>query len=142
METTKKPSNKIADIVRLQRMLKKWKKAADSHKGSGDKKRNGVPKGFLSVSVGEEMRRFVIPTAHLGHRAFLSLLKEAEEEFGFQHEGVLRIPCAASLFESILEVVEKEKKKKRKGKEVYGSCSAEADVMDRFRRQTQKPICG
>ncbi|CAA6672134.1 unnamed protein product [Spirodela intermedia] len=105
METTKKTSNKIADIVRLQRMLKKWKKAADSHKGSGDKKRNGVPKGFLSVSVGEEMRRF-----------------EAEEEFGFQHEGVLRIPCAASLFESILEVVEKEKKKKRRARK----CTAAA----------------
>ena len=118
-------------------MLKKWKRETDSRTNSG------VPKGFLSVRVGEEMKRFVIPTAYLGHRVFLSLLKEAEEEFGFQHEGVLRIPCSVSLFESILEVVDKDKSKKRKkGKEAHASCSAEVNMAaDRFRLRTQKPIC-
>lgn len=72
MEGTNKPGNKIAEIVRLQWTLKKWKKAADSHKGSSDKKSNGILKGFISICMGEEMRRFVIRTAHLGHRAFLS----------------------------------------------------------------------
>lgn len=53
---------------------------------------NAVPKGFLAVHVGEEMKRFVIPTNYLSHQAFSVLLKEAEEEFGFQQEGILRIP--------------------------------------------------
>lgn len=34
-------------------------------------------------------------------------MREAEEEFSFQQEGVLKIPCEVLLFERILEVVEK-----------------------------------
>ncbi|KAL2896673.1 Auxin-responsive protein SAUR71 [Bienertia sinuspersici] len=67
---------------------------------------NNVPKGFLAVHVGVEMKRFVIPTNYLSHQAFCTLLKEAEEEFGFQQEGVLRIPCEVEVFENILRSVE------------------------------------
>ena len=65
-----------------------------------------VPKGYLAVCVGLELRRFVIPTEYLGHQAFHILLREAEEEFGFEQTGVLRIPCEVSVFESILKIVE------------------------------------
>lgn len=68
---------------------------------------DSVPKGSLAVCVGKELKRFVIPTEYLSHRAFEILLREAEEEFGFQQEGVLRIPCEVPLFERILEFVEK-----------------------------------
>ncbi|KAG2722429.1 hypothetical protein I3760_02G128300 [Carya illinoinensis] len=64
-----------------------------------------VPKGFLAVCVGKELKRFIIPTQYLGHQAFGTLLREAEEEFGFQQEGVLKIPCQVSVFEKILKVV-------------------------------------
>ncbi|KAJ8451326.1 hypothetical protein Cgig2_014098 [Carnegiea gigantea] len=67
---------------------------------------NAVPKGFLAVHVGEEMKRFVIPTNYLSHQAFSVLLKEAEEEFGFQQEGILRIPCEVDVFESILKMLD------------------------------------
>uniref|UniRef100_A0A7C9DVH1 Uncharacterized protein n=1 Tax=Opuntia streptacantha TaxID=393608 RepID=A0A7C9DVH1_OPUST len=67
---------------------------------------NAVPKGFLAVDVGEDMKRFVIPTSYLSHQAFSVLLKEAEEEFGFQQEGVLRIPCEEEVFQNILKVVD------------------------------------
>lgn len=67
---------------------------------------NAIPKGFLAVDVGEDMKRFVIPTSYLSHQAFSVLLREAEEEFGFQQEGVLRIPCEADVFQNILKVVE------------------------------------
>ena len=67
---------------------------------------SAVPKGFLAVHVGEEMKRFVIPTNYLSHQAFSVLLKEAEEEFGFQQEGILRIPCEVAVFENILKAVE------------------------------------
>ncbi|XP_010928766.1 auxin-induced protein 6B-like [Elaeis guineensis] len=143
-----KKANKITEIVRLQQMLKKWKKLAVAPKSnsksikflkrtlsfsdtssasSGD-----VPKGYLAVCVGEEMQRFVIPTEYLGHRAFAVLLREAEEEFGFQQEGVLRIPCEVSVFESILKVVEK-------NKEGVCYCSSEADIAQAH--HPPKPMC-
>lgn len=151
MDTARKPGNKITEIVRLQQMLKKWKKLAASPKSNGKKgigflKRTlsfsdtsgaaasgEVPKGFLAVCVGEEMRRYVIPTEYLSHRAFVALLREAEEEFGFQHEGVLRIPCEVSVFEAILEVVEDKKK------EAYYYCSSEAEMAQSH--LPPKPIC-
>lgn len=119
----KKP-NKDRQRVGLQQILKKWRSLANAvrpSKGMGFLKRTltfysrssttlvpgdvAVPKGFLAVCVGEELKRFVIPTGYLGHRAFGILLRGAEEEFGFQQEGVLRIPCEVTLFEEILKVV-------------------------------------
>uniref|UniRef100_A0ACD5TCN4 Uncharacterized protein n=1 Tax=Avena sativa TaxID=4498 RepID=A0ACD5TCN4_AVESA len=101
-------SNKIRDIVRLQQLLRKWKRLAlapKAGKHSGGGGAAGVPKGFFAVCVGEEMKRFVIPTEYLGHWAFEELLREAEEEFGFRHEGALRIPCDVEVFEGILRLV-------------------------------------
>ena len=129
-----KKSNKIRDIVRLQQILKKWRKLANSSKTTSSSSRksikflkrtlsssdysnirgdassnNVVPKGYLAVCVGEELKRFVIPTQYLGHHAFHILLREAEEEFGFQQTGVLRIPCDVCVFENILKMVEEKK---------------------------------
>ncbi|KAF0894136.1 hypothetical protein E2562_034873 [Oryza meyeriana var. granulata] len=143
-----KKSNKITEIVRLQQMLKKWRKlsaapkdAAIAGNGSGNGGASGggeskakkflkrtlsftdsgpssgggspagtPPRGHLAVCVGPSMQRFVIPTEYLKHRAFAALLREAEEEFGFHQEGVLRIPCEVPAFEAILKAVEKNKK--------------------------------
>ncbi|XP_031505683.1 protein SMALL AUXIN UP-REGULATED RNA 9-like [Nymphaea colorata] len=119
---SKKP-NKIRDIVRLQQLGKKWRKLANAPKNSGKKgisflkrtlsfsdasRMGDVPKGYLAVCAGKEMKRFIIPTDYLSHYAFVELLKEAEEEFGFQNEGVLRIPCDADVFERILKMVEED----------------------------------
>lgn len=132
-----KKSNKIREIVRLQQILRKWRKLANSPKTStgGNNNNNSasksikflkrtlslsdnplhnaststVPKGYLAVCVGEELKRFVIPTDYLSHQAFHILLREAEEEFGFQQTGVLRIPCEVTVFESILKMVEQKK---------------------------------
>ncbi|CAL5210444.1 unnamed protein product [Lathyrus oleraceus] len=137
-----KKSNKIREIVKLQQILKKWKKVAtnastnnnsnsnnSSSSGSSSSSSKGikflkrtlslndvsisnvdiVPKGFLAVCVGKELKRFIIPMDYLKHQAFEVLLHEAEEEFGFQQEGVLKIPCQVSMFEKILKVVEDKK---------------------------------
>lgn len=130
-----KKSNKIREIVRLQQILKKWRRLANSSKATATtnlatstttttsksmkflkrtlslSEREGgssnvVPKGYLAVCVGEELKRFTIPTEYLGHQAFQILLREAEEEFGFQQTGVLRIPCEVAAFQSILKMVE------------------------------------
>ncbi|KAJ6717328.1 AUXIN-INDUCED PROTEIN-LIKE-RELATED [Salix purpurea] len=134
-----KKSNKISDIVRLQQILKKWRKAANAPKSSSSSStssgnasksikfikrtlsftdlslaaasssNDAVPKGYLAVCVGKQLKRYIIPTEYLGHQAFGILLREAEEEFGFQQEGVLKIPCEVAVFEKILKVVEEKK---------------------------------
>lgn len=138
MDIHPKKPNKIRDIVRLQQILKKWRKLANSHSSSSSSKPSSinqflkrtlslndrsstnttstecsndnssgtsVPKGYLAVSVGEEQKRFVIPTEYLGRHAFHALLRKAEEEFGFEQTGVLRIPCEVSVFENVLKMV-------------------------------------
>ncbi|CAI9114586.1 OLC1v1015340C1 [Oldenlandia corymbosa var. corymbosa] len=164
MNSSNKSSNKITEIVRLQQILKKWKKLAikghakntttrrsilgssssstvaagsppsatpapssssnisktskflkktlsfsetSSSSTSSDNVRMVVPKGYLAVCVGkEELKRFVIPMEYLGHQAFALLLREAEEEFGFQQEGVLQLPCEVPVFENILKMMD------------------------------------
>ncbi|CAL9753852.1 unnamed protein product, partial [Musa acuminata subsp. burmannicoides] len=110
-----KANSKLAVPVMLRQVLKKWKKLAIAPGNSSKKflhKTHGVPKGFLAVRVGEEMKRFVIPTTYLHHHAFRVLLGEAEEEFGFQQEGALRMPCEVAAFERTLEVVQQQKKQR------------------------------
>ncbi|CAM8913385.1 unnamed protein product [Rhodiola kirilowii] len=176
-----KKSNKITDIVKLQRILKKWRRIADSSKNnktpgsgggsSGSSNSNGskgisflkrtlsfnnnvalsgsssdtVPKGYISVCVGEEMKKFHIPMDYLGHQAFGLLLREAEEEFGFQQEGVLRIPCDVSMFESILKVIEKKQnvfftqEYMFGGDDSIGYCSSESQHSQHH--HPQSPLC-
>ncbi|TQE12519.1 hypothetical protein C1H46_001910 [Malus baccata] len=167
-----KKSNKIREIVRLQQILKKWKKLANASKNTTttnsssantivmnnvnstttSTSSNGssksmkffkrtlsftdvsaaqndiVPKGFLAMCVGKELKRFIIPTEYLGHQAFRILLQEAEEEFGFQQEGVLKIPCEVSVFEKILKMVE-EKREVFSLHNEFGFINAEKDMI-------------
>jgi SAUR family protein len=121
--------NKMTDIVRLHQLLKKWKRFAIASKISIS---TSVPKGCFAVCVGEQMKRSVVPTECLNHVAFVDLLREAEEEFGFEQEGILRIPCDVSVFESVLQFVMK--KKNGFGSIVY--CSMEVDrISAQYRLQ-------
>ncbi|KAK2435172.1 auxin-induced protein 15A [Trifolium repens] len=59
----------------------------------------GVPKGYLAVYVGEEMKRFVIPVSYLNQSSFQDLLSQPEEQFGFDHPtGGITIPCREDVF--------------------------------------------
>nr|KYP49576.1 Auxin-induced protein 6B [Cajanus cajan] len=61
-----------------------------------------VPKGYLSVYVGEKQKRFVIPVSYLNQPSFQDLLSQAEEEFGYDHPtGGLTIPCSEDVFQRI-----------------------------------------
>lgn len=71
-----------------------------------------VPKGYLAVYVGQELRRFIIPTSHLSHHLFKVLLEKAEEEFGFDHGGGLTIPCEIETFKYLLKCIEVENQHK------------------------------
>ncbi|GER46741.1 SAUR-like auxin-responsive protein family [Striga asiatica] len=69
--------------------------------GVGRREAAGVPKGCLAVTIGreeEERRRFVIPVAYVNHPLFARLLGEAEEEYGFEQEGPINIPCHVEEF--------------------------------------------
>ncbi|KAK8476420.1 hypothetical protein V6N13_065908 [Hibiscus sabdariffa] len=170
-----KKSNKIRQIVRLQQILKRWKTVANAPKnsttattatsgsGSGSGSRSikflkrtlsftdvnseGIPKGFLAVCVGRELKRFIIPTEYLGHQAFRILLRRAEEEFGFQQEGVLKIPCEVAVFEKILEAVQHKREEHgillnelglgiNVDKEIVASCSPDCDFTPSHHPQT------
>ncbi|KAJ3690582.1 hypothetical protein LUZ61_019746 [Rhynchospora tenuis] len=53
-----------------------------------------VPKGHFTVYVGDNRKRFVIPTAYLRDPMFLTLMRRVEEEFGFDNKlGGITIPC-------------------------------------------------
>jgi SAUR family protein len=176
-----KKSNKIREIVRLQQILKKWRRIANSSKTTTTSttttnnitssksmkflkrtlslseregtittsSNNGsVPKGYLAVCVGEELKRFIIPTEYLSHQAFQILLREAEEEFGFQQTGVLRIPCEVTVFESTLKIVEDGKKNDKFSnqecrplsiEEMMGFCSLENQLA--CSHHPQSPLC-
>ncbi|XP_075666090.1 auxin-responsive protein SAUR27 [Castanea sativa] len=69
---------------------------------SGSQTSMRVPKGFLAVYVGPQLRRFVIPTSYLSMPDFRGLMDMVAEEFGFDQEGGLRIPCEEEDFEKIL----------------------------------------
>ncbi|KAL1547862.1 auxin-responsive protein SAUR50-like [Salvia divinorum] len=69
-----------------------------------------VPRGYLAVYVGPELRRFIIPTSYLRDPLFKVLLDKAEEEFGFDHSGGLTIPCEIETFKYLLQCMENHRK--------------------------------
>lgn len=66
----------------------------------------GIPRGYLAVYVGPELRRFIIPTSYLSDPLFKKLLEKVEEEFGFDHSGGLTIPCEIETFKFLLQCME------------------------------------
>ncbi|KAK6919923.1 Small auxin-up RNA [Dillenia turbinata] len=63
-----------------------------------------IPKGCLAIKVGqgEQQQRFVVPVMYFNHPLFIQLLKEAEEEYGFEQKGTITIPCQVEEFRYVL----------------------------------------
>ncbi|XP_042055388.1 auxin-responsive protein SAUR50-like [Salvia splendens] len=51
----------------------------------------------------EKPTRFVLELSVLKHPPFLRLLQLAEDEFGFQHDGALNLPCQPEELHRILQ---------------------------------------
>lgn len=49
------------------------------------------------------MERFEVRTEFLGHPIFIEFLQRSAQEYGYDQQGVLRIPCPVSLFERVLD---------------------------------------
>ncbi|KAK8583292.1 hypothetical protein V6N13_021999 [Hibiscus sabdariffa] len=74
------------------------------HHHQGKKQARDVPKGCLAIKVGshgEEQQRFVVPVFYFNHPLFIQLLKEAEEEYGFDQKGTITIPCHVEEFRNV-----------------------------------------
>ncbi|GAB2274563.1 hypothetical protein Dimus_009330 [Dionaea muscipula] len=57
---------------------------------------NEIRKGFVPVMVGSE--RFMIRTRLMMHPSIVALLELSADEFGYEQEGVLQIPCEPEYF--------------------------------------------
>lgn len=70
-----------------------------------------IPKGCLAILVGqgEEQQRFVVPVIYFNHPLFMQLLKEAEEEYGFDQKGPITIPCHVEDFRTVQGMIDREK---------------------------------
>lgn len=74
-----------------------------------------VPKGYVAVYVGRELRRFVIPMSCLSTPDFKGLMDSTAEEYGFERDGAIEIPCDEADFQKILSrCLSKDKKKSGK----------------------------
>ncbi|KAL3530522.1 hypothetical protein ACH5RR_009844 [Cinchona calisaya] len=97
-------------VKKLQKSLSLGKKSASENVNEFEEftdSRNvpdDVKEGHFAVIAmdDDELKRFVVPLSCLTHPTFLRLLEQAAEEYGFDIEGALTIPCRPSELERIL----------------------------------------
>ncbi|MFS7981458.1 putative small auxin-up RNA [Helianthus anomalus] len=106
-----KTTNMICKIVRLKQLVQRWW-------------RRIRPAGLFAVYVGDEHRRFVIPTRFINLSVFVSLLNKAEEEFGYQSTGGLVLPCDVEFFKMLLSILKRDERR-------FGSLDLD-DFMELF----------
>ncbi|KAE8717241.1 putative SAUR-like auxin-responsive protein family [Hibiscus syriacus] len=59
---------------------------------------------FAVIAVNDgKSKRFILELSYLRNPAFLMLLKQAKEEYGFQQMGALTLPCHPEELQKILE---------------------------------------
>ncbi|GJN35570.1 hypothetical protein PR202_gb24360 [Eleusine coracana subsp. coracana] len=92
-------------IRRLSRVGDSCSSSPSRRRGGGSGKR-GVPEGHVPVYVGGaaagEEERFVVRAELLCSPALAELLGRAAQEYGYHHQGPLRIPCPAAVFRQAL----------------------------------------
>ncbi|KAL1566073.1 auxin-induced protein 6B-like [Salvia divinorum] len=103
----------ITQIVRLRQVVRSWKTRSLMTRFSEepDGPNWHTPPGSVAVYVGLEHSRFVVPTRFLNYPAFVALLDQAEEEFGYQADGAISLPCETGFFRHVINLLEKDEKK-------------------------------
>ncbi|XP_072973826.1 protein SMALL AUXIN UP-REGULATED RNA 51-like [Typha angustifolia] len=97
--------NKLFQSAGLKHVLKRCSSLGRKQQGLEDYeggRRSDVPKGHFAVYVGRNRSRFVVPISYLAHPEFQLLLHSAEEEFGFDYDMGLTIPCEEVAFRSLI----------------------------------------
>ncbi|KAK7345530.1 hypothetical protein VNO77_16134 [Canavalia gladiata] len=66
---------------------------------------NVVRKGYFAVIAIKdgETKRFVVELEYLSDPAFLGLLDQARDEYGFRQKGTLALPCRPQELQNILD---------------------------------------
>ncbi|KAK9940056.1 hypothetical protein M0R45_016731 [Rubus argutus] len=107
--TSGKKNNSIVNTLKfvlekLLRSLLLGRKSNSDFGGDSTYVPQDVKEGHFAVIAadGGQMKRFVVALSYLSHPRFLDLLKQAAEEYGFDREGALTIPCPPSDLEKIL----------------------------------------
>ncbi|GKV24071.1 hypothetical protein SLEP1_g33733 [Rubroshorea leprosula] len=99
-------SSKLPQTAVLKQILKRCSSLGKKHGFDDD---DGlpldVPKGHFPVYVGENRTRYIVPISFLTHPEFQCLLRQAEEEFGFDHDMGLTIPCEEVVFRSLTSML-------------------------------------
>ncbi|XP_009788457.1 protein SMALL AUXIN UP-REGULATED RNA 51-like [Nicotiana tabacum] len=98
-------SNKLSQTAMLKQIMKRCSSLGKKNGSYNDEQLGlplDVPKGHFVVYVGENRTRYIVPISILSRPEFRSLLQRAEEEFGFDHDMGLTIPCDEDVFESLI----------------------------------------
>ncbi|XP_039141283.1 auxin-responsive protein SAUR32-like [Dioscorea cayenensis subsp. rotundata] len=93
-------------LMGFHMMISNTKKSSSSSTTS-----SSPPKGCMVVRVGssgEEKERFIVKVEYLNHPLFAGLLKEAEDEYGFEHKGAITIPCCLDEFLHVIHIIDRE----------------------------------
>ncbi|XP_073127732.1 protein SMALL AUXIN UP-REGULATED RNA 51-like [Henckelia pumila] len=98
-----KNSSKLSQKAVIKQIVKRCSNMAKKH---GLETEEGlpldVPKGHFVVYVGDNRSRYIVPISFLNRAEFQNLLQLAEEEFGFEHNMGLTLPCEEEVFESLI----------------------------------------
>ncbi|XP_027356219.1 auxin-responsive protein SAUR50-like [Abrus precatorius] len=94
-------SSKLPQTALIKQILKRCSSLGRKQGYDDQGLRLDVPKGHFVVYVGENRSRYIVPISFLSRPEFQTLLHQAEEEFGFDHERGLTIPCEEDVFESL-----------------------------------------
>ncbi|KAH6756133.1 SAUR-like auxin-responsive protein family [Perilla frutescens var. hirtella] len=100
-----KRSNKVCQTASLKQILKRCSSLGKKNVYDEDGLPVDVPKGHFAVYVGENRSRHIVPISFLSHPDFQCLLRRAEEEFGFDHEMGLTLPCEEVVFRSLTSMI-------------------------------------
>ncbi|XP_047331809.1 auxin-responsive protein SAUR50-like [Impatiens glandulifera] len=102
MEMTIKKSNKLAQVTILKQILRRCSSLEEKN---SNRLPHDVPKGHFAVYVGKNRVRHVIPISFLNQPEFQFLLRRAEEEYGFDHDMGLTLPCEEVVFRSLTSML-------------------------------------
>ncbi|RWR81897.1 auxin-responsive protein SAUR71-like protein [Cinnamomum micranthum f. kanehirae] len=76
----------------------------------GESGSSRAPRGYVPMLVGlEKMERFEVHTKFLSHPSMVALLEMAALEFGYEQQGILRIPCEVEYFSQVVDMISKAK---------------------------------
>ncbi|KEH42196.1 putative small auxin-up RNA [Medicago truncatula] len=98
-----KVQKSLSVFVPRKHALSYW--SEDHATTTGHELADDVMKGYFAVLAkkGLETRRFIVGLDYLTDPAFLGLLDDAWEEYGFRQKGTLVVPCRPIDLQIILE---------------------------------------